>query len=54
MPAKSRDQEVAARIAKAIKAGRVKAKPGSPSAKMARSMSSKQLGHFTKKKKKKK
>ena len=52
MPAKSHDQEVAARIAKAVKAGKVKAKPGTPSDKMAKSMTKKQLGHFSHRKKK--
>ena len=47
MPAKSQDQAIAARIAKAVKAGRVKARPGSPSSKMAKSMTAKQLGHYT-------
>jgi hypothetical protein len=47
MPAKSKEQAIAARIAKAVQSGKVKAKPGSASASMAKSMSHKQLGHFT-------
>ena len=47
MPAESEKQAVAARIAAAVKKGRVKAVPGSPSAKMAKSMTAKQLGHFS-------
>ena len=47
MPAESEKQAVAARIAAAVKKGRVKARPGSPSAKMAKSMTAKQIGHYT-------
>lgn len=39
MPGKSKDQVVAARIAEGVKAGTAKAKPGSASAQMAKSMS---------------
>ena len=53
MPAKSHQQEVAARIALAVKKGRIKARPGSPSAKMAKSMTAKQLSKFTHMKKSK-
>jgi len=48
MPAKSEKQAVAARIAKAVKQGKAKAKPGSASAKMAKGMTEKQLSHYTK------
>lgn len=47
MPAKSRNQKVAMIIAEKVKEGKAKAKPGSPSAKMAKSMSASQLGDFT-------
>jgi hypothetical protein len=48
MPAKSEKQATAARIAMAVKKGKVKAKPGSASEKMAKGMTKKQLKHFTK------
>jgi len=47
MPAKSEKQATAARIALAVKQGKTKAKPGSPSAKMAKNMSEKEIHHFT-------
>ena len=47
MPAKSQVKRSTARIAKAVKAGKAKARPGTASAQMARSMTAKQLGHFT-------
>jgi hypothetical protein len=47
MPAESDKQAVAAIIALAVKKGEAIAKPGSPSAKMAKSMSKKQIRHFT-------
>ena len=47
MPARSAKQAVAARIAAAVKKGRVKARPGSPSAKMAKSMTMKQVKEFS-------
>lgn len=46
MPPKSRNQAVAIIIAEKVKKGQMKAKPGSPSAKMAKSMTSKQLKDF--------
>ena len=49
MPGTSKAQRQAAGIAIAIKRGEVKAKPGSPSAEMAKGMSEKQLKDFTKK-----
>lgn len=49
MPAKSEKQATAARIALQVKKGKQKAKPGSASAKMAKSMTKKQLKDFTKK-----
>ena len=45
MPAMSDAQRAAAHIAQDVKAGKRKAKPGSPSAKMAK-MSSSSLEHF--------
>lgn len=48
MPAKSRSQQVAMIIAEKVKKGQTKAKPGSPSAKMAKTMSVKSLDDFTK------
>jgi hypothetical protein len=47
MPAVSKNQATAMRIAEAVKKGKAKAKPGSPSAKMAKSMSVNQLEDFT-------
>lgn len=52
MPAKSKEQQTAMRIAKAVKQGKAKAKPGTPSAKLAKTMTTKQLGHYTGKVKK--
>jgi hypothetical protein len=46
MPAKSEKQQVAARIAHAIKKGKVKPKKGTASAQMAKGMSDKQIKHF--------
>jgi hypothetical protein len=46
MPAKSEKQQVAARIAHAIKKGKVKPKKGTASAAMAKGMSDKQIKHF--------
>lgn len=46
MPAKSQAQQKAMAIAEQVKKGKIKAKPGSPSAKMAKSMSIKQLNDF--------
>src|ERR1700741_4897009 len=46
MPAKSDKQQTAARIAHAIKKGKVKPKAGSASAQMAKGMSDKQIKHF--------
>lgn len=54
MPAKSQNQQTAAQIALAMQRGEAKAKPGSPSAKMAASMGPEKLRHFAKGKKKKK
>jgi hypothetical protein len=51
MPAESKKQQQAAGIALAVKRGEQKAKPGSPSAEMAKSMSEKQLKEFAKSKK---
>ena len=48
MPAKSEKQQTAARIALAVKKGKVKAKPGSASAQMAKGMSKEKIKHFTK------
>ena len=48
MPARSAKQAQAMRIALAVKKGKAPAKPGSPSAKMAKSMSKQQLKDFTK------
>jgi len=53
MPGKSKAQRQAAGIALAVKRGEQKAKPGSPSAEMAKSMSEKQIKDFTKKPQKK-
>lgn len=47
MPAKSKAQKIAIIIAEKVKKGEQKAKPGSPSAKMAKSMSMKQMHDFT-------
>lgn len=47
MPARSKQQLTAMRIAKAVKEGKTKAKPGTPSAKMAQGMSMKSLNDFT-------
>ena len=47
MPATSKKQQTAMRIAKAVKAGKAKAKPGSASDKIAKSMTKEQIGHFT-------
>lgn len=52
MPAKSEKQRKAMGAALAVKRGKGKAKKGSPSAKMAKSMSEKQLVDFAKKPKK--
>jgi Protein of unknwon function (DUF3008) len=46
MPAKSDKQQTAARIAHAIKKGKVKPKPGTASAQMAKGMSDKKIKHF--------
>lgn len=46
MPAVSVKQRQAMAIAEKIKAGEMQAKPGSPSAEMAKSMSGKQLHEF--------
>src|ERR1700751_2700201 len=46
MPAKSDKQQTAARIAHAIKKGKVKPKKGTASAEMAKGMSDKQIKHF--------
>jgi hypothetical protein len=46
MPAKSDKQQTAARIAHAIKKGKVKPKAGTASAQMAKGMSDKQIKHF--------
>jgi len=46
MPAKSDKQQTAARIAHAIKKGKVKPKKGTASAQMAKGMSDKQIKHF--------
>ena len=48
MPATSEKQATAARIALAVKRGETTAKPGSPSAKMAKGMTEKKIKHFTK------
>ena len=46
MPAVSKNQAIAANIAKAVQQGKATAKPGSPSAQMAVSMSPESVGHF--------
>lgn len=46
-PATSKRQKVAMIIAEKVKEGKQKAKPGSPSAKMAKSMSMGQLKDYT-------
>lgn len=46
MPGKSQNQVVAARIAEGVKKGTAKAKPGSPSAQMAKSMSLPDIKEF--------
>lgn len=46
MPAKSKAQQQAMAIAEQVKKGNMKAKPGTPSAKMAKSMNMKQLNDF--------
>jgi hypothetical protein len=46
VPSLSKNQQISAAIAAQVKKGKVKAKPGSPSAKMAKSMSIKQLNDF--------
>lgn len=46
MPAKSDKQQTAARIAHAIKKGKVKPKAGTASAQMAKGMSDKKIKHF--------
>jgi len=51
MPAKSYQQQKAAGVAMAVKRGKKKAKPGTPSAKMAQ-MPESSLRHFAKGKKK--
>jgi Protein of unknwon function (DUF3008) len=48
MPAKSKDQQTAAKIALAVKRGEAKAKPGTASAQMAKGMSASQIKDFTK------
>jgi hypothetical protein len=48
MPAKSEKQQTAARIALAIKKGKVKPKAGTASAQMAKGMSKEKIKHFTK------
>ena len=48
MPAKSAKQQKAAQIAQGVKKGEVAAKPGSASAEMAKSMSTKELKKFSK------
>jgi hypothetical protein len=52
MPAESQAQQQAAAIAKHAKEEGKPLKPGSPSAKMAKSMDTKQLGHFANTKRK--
>ena len=51
MPAVSRKQQRAAYAALAIKRGKKKGKKGGAAAKMAKSMTKKQLKHFTRRKK---
>ena len=46
MPSVSKAQAIAANIAKAVQQGKTTAKPGSPSAQMAASMSPESVGHF--------
>jgi len=46
MPPKSKEQKTSACIAIGIKEGKVKAKPGSPSAEMAKGMTKKQLREY--------
>lgn len=46
MPAVSKNQGIAANIAKAIQQGKATATPGTPSAQMAASMSPESVGHF--------
>lgn len=46
MPAVSKKQAIAANIAKALQQGKATAKPGTPSAQMAASMSPESVGHF--------
>ena len=46
MPAESKKQRQAMAIAEQVKKGNMKAKPGTPSAKMAKSMSKSQLHDF--------
>lgn len=46
MPAKSKSQQAAFGIASAIKKGKMKAKPGSPSAKIANTMTTSQIDEF--------
>ena len=50
MPAQSEKQKIAARIARGVQKGEVKAKPGSASAQMAK-MSPKSLKHYMESKK---
>jgi len=52
MPGVSKAQRQAAGIAHAIQKGEVKAKPGTPSAEMAKSMTKKQTKEFSQKLKK--
>jgi len=53
MPAVSKAQRRAMAIAKKVKEGKAKAKPRSPSAKMAKSMTKSQLSDFASTKEKK-
>lgn len=47
MPARSKDQAIAARIAEGIKKGKVKGKPGTASFEMAKSMSLPTIQEFS-------
>ena len=47
MPFKSQAQRIAAIIAEKVKKGEAKTKPGSPSAKMSKSLTTQQLNDFT-------
>lgn len=52
MPAVSKSQATAARMAKAMKAGKIPRTPGTPAAQMAKSMSASDLGEFARTKNK--